>query len=290
MNERQSNVLIIGGDSFLGSNFSNHLARKNISHVATSRKTYYKCIKSKKFFTLEKWQSYNLNNCFTHAVIFAGISGYEKCEKDPRSWDINVRLTTELVSTLIARGINVTVISSSAVFSSTTENADEFTAMNPDSEYGRQKSEMEKLSTTSAKTHEYASLTIVRPTKVMSGKSETFIDWKKSVLKNQEIVVFDDLFISPISIQYFCNSLAFIVFSNKPGIYHLSGEQSVSYASLALQYASKLKVEFNNFSNLKSGEKIFYKHATGKLAMKSTVDSFQIHPQTISDFLTDTLA
>jgi hypothetical protein len=32
----------------------------------------------------------------------------------------------------MSRGINVTVISSSAVFSSTTENADEFTTMNPD--------------------------------------------------------------------------------------------------------------------------------------------------------------
>jgi dTDP-4-dehydrorhamnose reductase len=190
----------------------------------------------------------------------------------------------------MAKGINVTVISSSAVFSSTTENADEFTAMNPDSEYGRQKSEMEKLSNASAKIHEHASLTIVRPTKVMSGKSEPFLNWKKSVVKNQEIVVFDDLFISPISIQYFCNSLAFIILSNKPGTYHLSGKQSVTYASLALEYALKLKVGFNNFSNLMSGEKIYYKHSTGKLAMKNTVNSFQIHPQSISDFLRDVLA
>ena len=290
MSKAEIRILIIGGDSFLGSNFSKLLEQKKISHIATSRRRYYKYLKNRKFFTLEKWQKYNLANNFTHAVIFAGISGYEKCEKDPRSWDVNVRLTTGLVSTLMANSINVTVISSSAVFSSTTENADEFTAMNPDSEYGRQKSEMEKLSTASAKTHEHAGLTIVRPTKVMSGKSGIFTDWKKSVIKNQEIVVFDDLFISPISIQYFCNSLAFIILSNKPGIYHLSGEQSVSYASLALEYASKLKVGFNNFSNLKSGENIFYKHATGKLAMKSTVNSFQIHPQTISDFLTDTLA
>jgi dTDP-4-dehydrorhamnose reductase len=290
MNERPINILIIGGDSFLGSNFSNHLARKNISRIATSRKRYYKYLKNRKFFKLEKWQKYNLEDNFTHAVIFVGISGYEKCQKNPKSWDTNVRFTTELISGLMSRGINVTVISSSAVFSSTTENADEFTTMNPDSEYGRQKSEMEKLSTATAIAHEHASLTIVRPTKVMSGKSETFINWERSVAKNQEIVVFDDLFVSPISIQYFCNSLAFIMLSNRPGIYHLSGEQSVSYASLALEYASKLKVGFNNFSNLKSGEKIFYKHATGKLAMKNTVNSFQIHPQTISDFLTDVLS
>lgn len=290
MSKDEIRILIIGGDSFLGSNFSKLLAQKKISHIATSRKRCYTYLKNRKFFTLEKWQKYNLKDNFTHAVIFVGISGYEKCQKNPKSWDINVRFTTELISGLMSRGINVIVISSSAVFSSTTENADEFTTMNPDSEYGRQKSEMEKLSTASAKAHEQASLTIVRPTKVMSGKSETFINWEKLVVKNQEIVVFDDVFISPISIQYFCNSLAFIVLSNKPGIYHLSGEQSVSYASLALEYASKLKVEFNNFSNLKSGQKFFYKHATGKLEMKNTVNSFQIHPQSISDFLRDVLA
>lgn len=290
MNKDEIRILIIGGDSFLGSNFSKLLAQKNISHIATSRKRHYKYLKNRKYFTLEKWQKYNLEDNFTHAVIFVGISGYEKCEKNPKSWDINVRFTTELISGLMSRGINVTVISSSAVFSSTTENADEFTAMNPDSEYGRQKSEMEKLSTATAKAYEHTSLTIVRPTKVMSGKSETFKNWEKSVAKNQEIVVFDDLFISPISIQYFCNSLVFIVLSNKPGIYHLSGEQSVSYASLVLEYASRLKVGFNNFSNLKSGQKFFYKHSTGKLTMKSTVNSFQIHPQSISDFLRDVLA
>ena len=290
MNGKKINILIIGGDGFLGLNFSKYLTKKNISYIATSRKRCYKYLGSKKFFTLEKWEMYNLATSFTHAVIFVGISGYEKCQKDSKSWDINVRLTSELVSDLMVRGINVTVISSSAVFSSTTENADEFTTMNPDSEYGRQKSEMEKLSSASAKTHEHASLTIVRPTKVMSGKSETFLNWKKSVVKNQEIVVFDDLFISPISIQYFCNSLAFIILSNKPGTYHLSGEQSITYASLALKYTSHLRHRFNNFSHIKSGEKIFYKHATGKLAMKNTVNSFQIYPQSISDFLRDVLA
>lgn len=290
MNERQINILIIGGDSFLGSNFSKHLAQKNITNLATSRKRYYKYLKSKKFFTLEEWQIYNLADSVTHAVIFAGISGYEKCQNNPKSWDINVRLTTGLVSNLMARGINVTVISSSAVFSSTTENADEFTAMNPDSEYGRQKSEMEKLLTTFAKTHDHTKLTIVRPTKVMSGKSGTFIDWKKSIVKNQEIVVFDDLFISPISIQYFCESLILIISSSKSGIYHLSGEKSVSYASLALVYASQVRVGFNNFSYTKSGKKIFYKHTTGKLLMKNTMNTLQIAPQPISDFIRDALA
>ena len=123
------NVLVIGGDGFLGSNFSRHLAQEKIRHTATSRKKHYKYLNSKKFFNLEKWQDYSLKGKFTHAVIFAGISGYERCQKDSKSWDINVSFTLGLASNLMERGVNVTMISSSAVFSSTTENGPKLVAM-----------------------------------------------------------------------------------------------------------------------------------------------------------------
>ena len=289
MNKHDIRILVIGSDSFLGSNFLKYLDNFKISYVATSRRVVHAQGESKRFLDLDSWQQFDFKDNFTHAVIFAGISGYENCANEPNSWNINVTCTVGLSEFLMSKGLRVAVISSSAVFSSTTDAADEYTPVNPDSEYGRQKAEMEKLSIALAGNQNHSALTIVRPTKVMCKNTKIFLNWQEHILQDKNLIVFEDLFIAPISLDYFCKSLTSIILSNKPGIYHLSGDQSVSYASLALKYASALRPEFKKIKYVKSDEKVFYKHTSGKLTMKNTVNSFQIHPQSISDFLRDVL-
>lgn len=280
-------ILLIGGDSFLGSHFNQYLKANKICSESTSRRFIYKILRQKKYLNLKEWERYKIPTDVTHAVIFAGISGYEACAKDPSSEQINVLCTVSLLEKLLETGIRTTFISSSAVFSASTEDADETTIVNPDSAYGEQKADAEKRAIQFAAARSDANFTIVRPSKIMHKNSKVFVDWNNCIEKNLPLSAYQDLFVSPISIRYFCQSLLKIIFSNQPGIYHLSGAESVSYFKLASLYVQTQNKEFENIVGVESSDNLFYKHATGKLVMKNTFNLLQIKPQEIVNFLAD---
>ena len=108
----RNKYLIIGGDSKLGKYLCLYLKEKNFFFFKTSRKNK----KNFLFLNLKKPNKFvipkNVNYCF----FLAGITCYEKCEKNKSSKTINVKNTFYLIKNLIKKGIHVNFISSNTVF------------------------------------------------------------------------------------------------------------------------------------------------------------------------------
>jgi len=81
---------------------------------------------------------------YRDALILAGVTGLERCEKNPAGTRaVNVTGTLELIRQLAAEGLKPIFASSDQVFDGKTGTYDETAPIAPTTEYGRQKAEVE---------------------------------------------------------------------------------------------------------------------------------------------------
>ena len=283
--------LIIGRDSFLGSEYSQYLSNLDIPNIGTSRRKSDNMQPNVVFMDLSELEKFKIPPSISRIEIFAGITGYEACATNSKSHFLNVSATSEIAKKALEAGIAITYVSSSAVFSSDTEMATEADSPNPDSDYGDQKFEAERIilefGESLGKSH---LISIVRPTKILSKLTNPIKKWLDCSSNNLPILTLSDLYVSPISTRYLNAALLKIAKSGISGIFHLSGSRSISYSEFALSMAIKGSINQDqlriiNMSELETAP--FYTQKTGHLTMHRSTKLLDILPQTPEEVIED---
>ncbi len=280
-------ALIIGGSSKIGKAFADKLRKSQIDFYLTTRNSI--TTDNEIYFDLS-CSNYGdiLRVAKDAAILFAGVTSIEECQRRPRlTRSINVISTVSLVKELLRKNIFVIYLSSSAVFDGELPWPNEYSKLCPAIEYGYQKAEAERRLLDIPNSESL--LAIVRITKVLTNSEHSIENTFFSKLRNnQTIEPFEDLIISPVSADYVIENIYNIFKKRLTGIYHISGNDEISYADLCYKLADKYNFDQNLIKPIKiinsRFNNIFMPKHPG-LGMEATCRVLKITPEETNDML-----
>lgn len=230
-------VLIVGGDSLIGSMLKEACLRRLLPVYVTSRKfaqtrnTIYLDL----FEHPSRWQ---LPSNVRVAVFCAAATKISDCESDPiRTRRVNVEAPASLASRLQESGAAVIFLSTDLVFGGYTFAAKWSDPLNPRTVYGHQKAEAEMLITKSG-----PNVAILRLTKVVHPSLPLFIQWATCLRRGLVIRPFSNRVFSPLPASFVVEAILGMVAAFTPGRFQLSGDRNISYWAAALLLAKCLNV------------------------------------------------
>jgi len=276
-------ILIIGGDSFIGLSLANSLEEKGLSFNQTSRKS-----------PLDSWyldltvdsSIVNLiakvkEKHISHIVFLVGITSEAKCQNTPELAEkINVTNTCKLLDALNKLNIFIVYLSSSQVFNHQQPFIPWNENYSPITLYGEHKVKVEQYIKANI-----SNAAIVRLTKVIGHKFTLFEQVLSKAENKQEIELFGDYCAAPISLFFVNSFLCELLIYKKVGIFQLSGKEDLSYAEMAKQLLSRQFIPGKIKSVLAQSKEIS-PTPYGSLQMKS-YDMLKIDNQSFSEVLDD---
>mgnify|MGYP001210921384 FL=1 len=253
------NIIIIGSDSFIGSNLVKYCSKKNLNIFCTSRKLNK--LKNKTFhFDLKNPNFEFLNKKIDVAIICASITNVEKCQKNPKdSYKINVTNTLKLIKYLNSKSIFTIYLSSNLIFNGKLSFNKYSHKPNPLSVYGIQKARIEKY----IKSKKYKNFSVVRLTKVI-GNNSNFIKNLKLKIKKKETIEYEENYLfSPVRIEQVCLIIFKLVKYKYEGLFQFGGVKEYNLKEFIKLYfkkkviIKKLNTEKNHWKNYKNSLKTF---------------------------------
>lgn len=228
--------LIVGGDGLIGAQLERVLAGQGTVVVSTRRHPHSgKVIVDLMSGDFDSACAVGADVAF----ICAAMTNIQTCETDPLiSTKINVTETLRLVKRLAGEGCFVVFLSSNTVFDGQLPFPDEDAPYSPTTEYGRQKLAVEQQIRDLPELAERVA--IVRLSKVLSSESGMAGEFLRCLRAGEPCHAFEDLLLCPVSLAYVCAGLVAIASVRKPGVFHLTGEEEMSYAQFCSHLASHL--------------------------------------------------
>lgn len=268
--------LVVGGTGFLGQAISKRFDEYDISYISTSRAPK---LNNELALNLLDLKSFKIPGHVQAVIWVAGVSGKAVNLNFSESREINVTNTSYWIEKLLKAGIRVFFISTSAVFNSDQNLSFENDTPSPSSEYGLQKREVEK------NFYGEEGFTVIRPTKILGSRSQLFINWLEKIQTNKSIEINLEAKLSPISCEFFVNSLVEILKFPKDGVVHLSGAESISYLELLADFLeiSGIPQNANSLSSLVEPQKPVDAHILGVSSNNKSHSKLQ----SLADFLGD---
>jgi dTDP-4-dehydrorhamnose reductase len=232
-------VLIVGGDSVIGSALFDCLSTKSEVYCDSSTRNKDRVSSNRPYIDLNNIKTFFLKKTYDVAIICAGISNIEFCENNSNfSRKINVDNTFLLAKNISANGCLVALLSSNAVFDGKKPFMKSKDEKGPYTEYGIQKSLIEdKIMTLNR-------YTIIRMSKVLHKDMPLHKKWIDQLRKNESIEAFSDMMISPVYIESVIDTIVKSIFLKENKIVHCEGDPDLSYCSYA-----KFFVKLNGYSD-----------------------------------------
>jgi dTDP-4-dehydrorhamnose reductase len=169
------------------------------------------------------------------ALLCAANANQNQCRRDPDSTrHLNVTQTIRLARRLLDHDYFLVFLSSNAVFDGAKARCQPNEPVNPMTEYGRQKAEVE-----AAFLEMPGRAAVIRLGKVVHGDLPVFQSWRESLSAGKVIHPFSDYICSPISLAQTVDCISKIVENRFPGIWHVSPQDDISYAAMARLLADK---------------------------------------------------
>lgn len=233
-------ILVVGGDSQIGSAFASCVAQSGEHVVATTRRIK-KLSKNRIYLDLfedtTKWIPPNSTDV---ALICAGITNTNLCTKDPLGTAlVNVDATCNLIKTLLDRNYFVIYLSSNQVFDGSILLPSHEDSTSPITEYGKQKVAVEQTILSQKPDH----VAVLRVTKILMPDNPLLQKWVELLRKGEKIYPFYDMYMAPVPLSCVVSILHLMAARRLPGIFHLSSEENISYAHIAQIAAKILKVK-----------------------------------------------
>lgn len=228
--------LIIGGDSLIGSELAHTLSDQGEVVVSTRRSdrpgSVFVDLASGKFDVVDDVNA-------DVAFVCAAMTNIQACEDDAHAAvKINVTETLRLIRRLTGKSCFVVWLSSNTVFNGQSPFPNEDSPYSPTTEYGRQKMATELAILDAPELADRVA--IVRLSKVVSAVKGMASNFIRRLSDRKPCTAFSDLQLSPASLTYVCAGLKTISLARKPGIFHLSGAEELSYAQFADKLADHL--------------------------------------------------
>ena len=212
-----ANILIIGGDSKIGTALYKRLINKNLIVWKTTRK---KNIKQNEFyFNLEDeiLDSSFPKIKFDFVLLCASITSLDYCNKFPElSYKVNVVNTLKVLKYFTKKESFIIFFSTNLVFDGLKPNRSITEPLNPCTEYGKQKTlvenELSKLPNNA----------IFRLTKIIDYNFKLFDNWIEDLNNLNTISPFYDMKMSPVWIDDLTEFLLKYLEKPEKGIFHVS--------------------------------------------------------------------
>lgn len=285
--------LVIGGDSLVGAGLAQALERRGHQVFATTRRKAM-VTERRLFLDFEGTKPFLPPAEVEYVYVVAAATNYERCERDPLAYRINVELIPQLIGSLLKSGLFVTFISTNSVFGGERPWPGEDDAHAPGIAYARQKAAAE--SAISAAARELAAegrASIVRLTKIMAATTAPLPAWFASWRHHAMVQPFADLIFAPLSVRFAGEALATLGERRIPGNLHLSGAENVSYVDFAYALSARLGVDRNLIAPTTAtakGVHIAFKPRYSGLGMQRTTALSGILPQPLASVVDDLLA
>jgi dTDP-4-dehydrorhamnose reductase len=251
--------LIIGADGNFGRILSEQLGKSGKKVLGTTRRQG--AISKSHIFL-------NLSNELTDwyppapvevAFFCAAVTSLEQCRQNPEeSRKINVRSTISLAKKLVDSGTFVIFPSTNLVFDGSLPYRQAEDPVSPQTEYGRQKAEVEAQLLLSLGN----SVSIVRFTKILTSHTPIIKQWIQDLSKKTVIHPLSDMLLAPVSLAFAVEVLLKVAEIKPPGIIQVSGERDVTYAEIAYRIASFLGVSSDLVQPITSADAGLEREAT----------------------------
>ncbi len=231
-NDTDSNLLIVGIDSEIGSELKKFTLKNGFNVNGTSRR---KELVSKKisFFDLREPNFQSIDKHFDCVIICAAMTNIAECEENPNLCKrINLINTIRLIDNAVANDNFVIFLSSNTVFDGTQSFYKHTDETNPISEYGKCKKAVEDHITNNTNKKGC----VIRFTKVISKKTPFIKRWESESEKGLFIKAYSNKLISAISIGSAVSAIKLLINTKKSGIFQLGGSEEVSYFNYAQSY------------------------------------------------------
>lgn len=234
--------LIIGASGYIGDYCYNYIKARNYDAIGTQSK-----------FRLSNLVTFNLlhdrigkviDNSFfaenekTFAIIFAAFSQVERCFREKKeSYKVNVEGTIQLLKDLINYGITPIYISTSSVYDGLTGDYNEESPRHPQTEYGRQKLQVEKFIEENV-----PQALLLRLDKIVGdlpAERNFFFEWYNLIDREQPILCLDNI-ISPTFVKDIVQSIIICCEKGLQGSYNLANTEIFRREELARQFALAL--------------------------------------------------
>ena len=233
-------ILVVGSDGLIGRALVARLHEFGASVVETTRRRESVDPSSGRILLdLADTELWRPKDSYRTAVICAAIGNYEECRSNPvNSRKVNVVGTLQVARALAEAGTKITYLSTNAVFDGNSPTRKVNDPLAPQSEYGRQKADVE------LQLAEFGDrVCILRLTKVFPKQPPLLTGWVSSMRNDETIHPFFDLSCAPVSLDQVTEVLVRLVtYHNAAGIWHLAGDRDLSYAAVARYLADRYEL------------------------------------------------
>jgi dTDP-4-dehydrorhamnose reductase len=242
MSSSSDRIIVVGGDSMIGSALSAHLKAAGCRVMRTTRRqpdfvNYPQADEVDRIVNLAydvaDWQPPTAEI----AYLCAAVTSQEACGKNQaETRAVNVVGTLLVAEKLAEQGTNIVFLSTNLVLSGEhpQQAADE--PYGPRTEYGRQKAEVEQRLLQLPKT------CVVRFTKVLCRGTPLLTGWRDSLIGGQVIHPFAEMPVAPVTVDFAVAALGAVGNAKATGIFHVSASHDITYADVARTIALKLGV------------------------------------------------
>ncbi|HXZ03145.1 MAG TPA: NAD(P)-dependent oxidoreductase [Stellaceae bacterium] len=230
-------VIIVGGDSTIGSAFARTLRQRGEVVVTTSRRLNDGVGSLPLDLGDSDVAAIPLPDGEV-AFFCACVNGFSGCRSNPGyARRVNVDGTAMLARRLASRGTRVVLLSSTAVLDFRAPDQPSTAPANPRTLYGQLKAEAEEI---------FLSLgrfgSVLRLTKVLTAEMPLFAGWISALGRGEAVTAFSDLHFSPITLDDAMSALFGVRDDSSGGIYQFSGAYDISYADAAGHLAGRMGI------------------------------------------------
>lgn len=238
MKDSSRNILVIGGDSAIGSSFLSAECPDKAWRVNGTTRRGERVQNGLGYFDMRTPDARSVlaRQDYCTVIFCAGVTSIAHCEMHPLATrEINVSDTVSIASGLLSAGKHVIFLSTNMVFDGTRPLVAPDSPTSPSTEYGRQKAESEKL----LLAHD-GKCTILRLTKVIGDHHPLFESWLERLAKGDAIHPCLNKCMAPVSMCLVINALHQIVQRRHLGIVQVSALHDISYYEAASYLAKSL--------------------------------------------------
>ncbi|MBY0238275.1 MAG: sugar nucleotide-binding protein [Burkholderiaceae bacterium] len=227
-------VLVVGADSQVGAALLAGLPSARYDVAGTSRRPHSA---DRYFYDLAQPEHQLPLHQFDTVVLCAAVSNMARCDNEPDVCRrLNVDHTCRLIGDAVAAGCYVVFLSSNTVFDGSQPFYAPHDPVAPLNNYGRFKLAVEQYIAALPAGPGAGAAAVLRLSKVITADAPFIVNWERAAAAGEAVRAFSNKLLSPIALEQVVAGIATMIDWRQDGLYHLAGDEELSYADFARRH------------------------------------------------------